>query len=112
MTYLIALTCVLGIAAGQILFKLSAMEFHRTGNLLNHEALTYFVVALALYGITTVGWVWVLQKNELGKVYPLMALSFVIVPLASHYLLGERFQVQYFVGVAVIISGIIISGNS
>jgi len=42
----------------------------------------------------------------------LMALSFVIVPLASHYLLGERFQVQYFVGVAVIISGIIISGNS
>ena len=112
MTYLIALICVFGIAAGQILFKFSAMEFHRTGNLLNYEALTYFVIALTVYGATTVGWVWVLQKIELGKIYPLMALSFVIVPLASHYLFGERFQVQYFVGVAVIIAGIIISGNS
>jgi len=112
MTYLIALICVFGIAAGQILFKLSATEFNRTGSLLGSGTLIYFIIALALYGITTIGWVWVLQKIELGKVYPLMALSFVIVPLASHLLLGERFQTQYFIGVAIIVIGIILAGNS
>jgi len=109
MTYLIALICVLGIAAGQILFKLSAIEFHRSENLLNSSAVIYFMVALILYGVTTIGWVWLLQKVDLGKIYPFMALSFVVVPLASHLLLGERFQAQYFIGVAIIIVGIVIA---
>jgi len=109
MTYLIALICVFGIAAGQILFKFSAMEFHRSANLFNPGALIYFVTALILYGVTTIGWVWLLQKIDLGKIYPFMALSFVVVPLASHLILGERFQVQYFIGVAIIITGIVIT---
>jgi drug/metabolite transporter (DMT)-like permease len=64
---------------------------------------------MVLYGTTTIGWVWLLQKIDLGKIYPFMALSFVLVPLASHLLLGERFQAQYFIGVAIIILGIVIS---
>ncbi|WP_459200419.1 EamA family transporter, partial [Pseudomonas tremae] len=63
----------------------------------------------ALYGITTLAWVWVLQKIELGKVYPLMALAFVLVPIGSHFFFGERFQPQYFLGVAIIIIGILIA---
>jgi drug/metabolite transporter (DMT)-like permease len=109
MSYFIALLCVFGIAAGQILFKLSAQTVQRTGTFFDPTALTYFLIALALYGITTLGWVWVLQKVELGKIYPLMALSFVVVPLASYLLLGERFQIQYFIGVALIIAGIVIA---
>jgi drug/metabolite transporter (DMT)-like permease len=109
MTYLIALICVLGIAAGQILFKFSAVEFNRTGSLLSTSAVIYFITAMVLYGTTTIGWVWLLQKIDLGKIYPFMALSFVLVPLASHLLLGERFQAQYFIGVAIIILGIVIS---
>lgn len=109
MTYFIAFLCVLGLAAGQVLFKLSATALNKTGSVTDPTAMSYFFVALGLYGLTTIGWVWILQKIELGRIYPFMALAFVIVPMASHLLLGEKFQPQYFVGVALIIAGIVIA---
>lgn len=112
MTYFIALLCVLGLATGQILFKLSALAVNKAGTAVDQTAIIYFLIALALYGVTTIGWVWVLQKIELGKIYPLMALAFAVVPLASHFLLGERFQPQYFIGIALIMAGIIVSANA
>ena len=112
MTYIIALICVVGIACGQILFKLSAASLHRTGSLFDPATLLLLLSSFALYGIMTIAWIWVLQKAELGKIYPLMALAFVIVPLGSHLMFGERFQHQYFVGVALIMAGIIVAIRS
>jgi drug/metabolite transporter (DMT)-like permease len=109
MIYIIALICVLGIAVGQILFKLSAAAQHKAGSFFDVGALTTLFFAFALYGLTTIAWVWVLQKIELGKVYPLMALAFVLVPIGSYFFFGERFHSQYFFGIAIIISGIIIT---
>lgn len=109
MTYFIAILCVLGIAAGQLLFKLSALSLQRTGTYLHPQTATVFLSSLALYGITTLAWIWVLQKIELGRIYPLMALAFVLVPIGSHFFLGERFQPQYFIGVAIIVVGICIA---
>lgn len=109
MTYLIAIICVVGIATGQILFKLSAASLQRTGSFFDPGTMVTLVSAFTLYGVTTIAWVWVLQKIELGRVYPLMALAFVLVPIGSHVFLGERFQPQYFVGVAMIMTGIIIA---
>src|SRR5450830_473578 len=97
-TYFVALICVVGIAAGQILFKLSATSLQRTGSFYDATTLTTLFSAFALYGLTTIAWVWVLQKIELGRAYPLMALAFVLVPIGSHVFLGERFQPQYFIG--------------
>lgn len=112
MTYVIALICVIGIACGQILFKLSATSLKKTGSLFDPSTLMLLASSFALYGIMTIAWIWVLQKAELGKVYPLMALAFVIVPLGSHLVFGERFQTQYFVGVALIMAGIIVTVRS
>jgi drug/metabolite transporter (DMT)-like permease len=109
MTYLIAIICVVSIAAGQILFKLSAASLQRTGSFFDPGTMVTLVSAFTLYGATTLAWIWVLQKIELGRVYPLMALAFVLVPIGSHFFLGERFQPQYFVGVAMIMTGIIIA---
>lgn len=109
MPYFIAFICVLGIAVGQILFKLSASLLEKSSNYLDVRFLTVLSLALGLYGITTIAWVWVLQKIELGKAYPLMALAFVLVPIGSYFVFGERFQLQYFIGIAIIIVGIIIT---
>ena len=64
---------------------------------------------MALYAITSIAWVWVLQKTDLGRVYPLMALAFILVPLSSHMVFGERFPAHYWVGVALIAVGIVIA---
>lgn len=112
MTYLIALLCVLGIAIGQILFKLSAIALKDSGSFFELKTALTLLSAFALYGITTIAWVWVLQKSDLGKIYPLMALAFLLVPLGSWVVLGERFSPQYFIGVALIVSGIVITVKS
>lgn len=109
MTYLIALVCVVGIASGQILFKLSAVSLKKTGSFFDPSTLMLLFSSLALYGIMTIIWIWMLQKADLGKIYPLMALAFVIVPIGSHLVFGERFQPSYFAGVGLIIVGIIVA---
>jgi drug/metabolite transporter (DMT)-like permease len=105
MTTFIALICVAGIAAGQILFKLCA-EALRTEGLTAVRTMSLFFAAMTLYGATTLAWIWVLQRADLGKTYPLMALAFVFVPLASYWLFGERFGTSYLVGIALIVAGI------
>ncbi|HJH20828.1 MULTISPECIES: EamA family transporter [Pseudomonas] len=109
MTYLLAIVCVIGIAAGQILFKMSSSSLSKSGSWFDMQTLTVLFSAFALYGLTTILWVYVLQRADLGKIYPLMALAFVIVPIGSHFVFGERFQPQYMVGVALIIVGIVVT---
>lgn len=109
MTYVVAIICVIGIAIGQILFKLSAAALKESGSFFDLRTMFILGSALVLYGVTTIAWVWVLQKIDLGKAYPLMALAFVLVPIGSHLFLGERFSPQYFVGVALIMAGIVVT---
>lgn len=106
-TYVVAIICVLGIAVGQILFKLGALSLNVKENVFDVKTWAILIAAFLLYGLTSLAWIWVLQKAELGKVYPLMALAFILVPIGSHIFFGERFVMQYFVGVALIMAGIV-----
>ena len=111
-TYVLAVLCVVSIACGQILFKLTANALAETGSIFAGKTFTILFCALALYGLTTLGWIWVLQKGSLSRIYPIMALSFVFVPILSHFLLGEKFNTQYFVGVGLLLCGIVLTIKS
>ncbi len=110
--YASALLCVIGLAVGQILFKLSAAELSHGEVLYNYKALTFFLFAVIIYGVTSIGWVYILRSIELGRIYPLMALAFILVPAGSYFVLGERFQPQYYIGVVLIVVGIIVAVRS
>ncbi|KLU16001.1 MULTISPECIES: EamA family transporter [Xenorhabdus] len=112
MFYFVAIICVVGIAVGQVLFKLTSIALHKTGSLFATETLIMLFSAFTLYGMTTIAWIWVLQKIELGKAYPLMALAFIIVPIGSYLFLDEKFNTQYIIGVLFICIGIILSVRS
>jgi drug/metabolite transporter (DMT)-like permease len=101
--------CVIGLAVGQILFKVSSTSLMQTGSFFSIRTAVPLLVAMCIYAITSIVWVWVLQRIDLGRVYPLMALAFILVPIGSYVVFGERFQPQYFVGVALIMLGIVIS---
>jgi drug/metabolite transporter (DMT)-like permease len=105
----IAVLCVVGLAIGQILFKVSATSLLHTGSLWAPKTASALIGAMSIYAVTSLAWVWVLQKVELGRVYPLMALAFVLVPVGSYFTFGERFHMQYFVGVALIMIGIVVA---
>ena len=110
--YLAAGCCVLGLAIGQILFKISATSLAESGSFFAVKTAATLLAAMCLYGITSVAWVWILQKVELGRVYPMMALAFVLVPIGSHLVFGEKFTPQYAIGVALIVVGIIITAKA
>jgi drug/metabolite transporter (DMT)-like permease len=96
------------IAAGQVLFKLASAavsgEFSIRALILN----PYLATAIVLYGLATVMWMHVLSRIDLVRAYPFAALSFVLVPLLGHYLLGEQIGVPYVAGVALILLGVVL----
>jgi drug/metabolite transporter (DMT)-like permease len=107
-SYFFAFLCVLGLAVGQLLFKATAIAMSQAGTIMAGSVLLPLTGALALYGITSLGWVWILQRIELGRVYPVMAAAFVLVPLGSHYFFAEKFSLQYVAGATLIAAGIIL----
>lgn len=63
-------------------------------------------MALAIYGTATLAWIYLLRTTELSKVYPIMALSFVFVPLAARAFFGEEITPLYWVGIFLIVFGV------
>lgn len=104
--FFIVLT-VLALSAGQILFKLASATIVWSpagfaASLFN----TKLIVALAVYGVATLMWLFALKSTPLRIAYPFMALAFVIVPVLGHYLLGERLGWNTFVGALLIAAGV------
>jgi len=104
-----------GVAAamvvGQLLFKLSSAHiqldsglFRLLSSLLNWQ----FVLALAVYSLGTVLWVIVIKSVPLNRAYPFMALSFVLLPIASLLILKEPLSLRYIIGTVLLFSGLLV----
>lgn len=107
--YIAVLACVCGIAAGQVLFKLTANSVAGLEQPWKIIFSPTLIAALTIYGVATIAWIWQLREINLSQAYPLMALSFVLVPLACLFLLGEEVHARYWAGTACIIVGIILT---
>jgi drug/metabolite transporter (DMT)-like permease len=99
----------LGMSIGQVLFKLSADRSESElakgflGSLLGNG---YFWFALILYGALTLQWTWMLTRLPLSRAYPFVALAFVFTPVLAFMFFGEQLDPWYFVGLALILSGL------
>jgi multidrug transporter EmrE-like cation transporter len=102
-----AILCVALIAAGQVLFKVVAETLHATGSLLNARVIAVGGAALAIYGLATVFWILLLQTAPLGRLYPYMALSFVLVALASWMFFREAVSPGHVAGLGLIVAGLL-----
>ncbi len=109
MVYLGAILCSIGIAFGQILFKLCANSYKEQGSILNTATCLYFFSATTFYALITVVWIYLLSKDDLGKLYPFMALAFIMVPIQSYFFLHEQFSWRYFLGITLIVIGIVLT---
>lgn len=107
--YSVVLACVIGICAGQILFKLTAASLVNTSRLWQVFVSPTLLLGLGIYGLATIAWIMQLRHIDLSRAYPFMALSFVLVPLASVLFLKEAVDGRYWVGVGFIVSGIVLT---
>jgi drug/metabolite transporter (DMT)-like permease len=100
------------LAVGQLLFKkagLSIRGLPLTDGLLNLAQLPAFYAAIALYGLSTLLWVWLLSRVTLMQAYPWVAAGVIIVPLLSAAVFDERVNATYWLGTLLIVAGILIT---
>jgi multidrug transporter EmrE-like cation transporter len=97
------------LSSGQMLFKMAASSLPSLNSVSSFAALItnyWFYLALVLYGLATLLWIFILQQVALSQAYPFVALGFVIIPLVSWILFKEPLNFPYVCGVALIIAGL------
>ena len=102
---------------GQLLLKSGMTAVGRLGaGVLQQPLQTLLAVAsvptiwlgLACYGLGAVLWLVVLSRLDLSFAYPLLALSYILIPLLSYLVLGENVPALRWGGIAVIFIGVVI----
>lgn len=68
-------------------------------------------VAAALYFLTYILWMLVLQRTPLSRAFPLTALSYVTVPAAAWLVFGETIGLKPLAGIALILAGVCLIGH-
>lgn len=106
---LLTVACMLGIAIGQILFRVAAQRIDAQRWVATIAGNLPLWSAFVVYGVATLLWVHVLRTAPLSRVYPLFALAFVVVPVLESLLLGTPLRKQALLGGAVIVIGVAIS---
>ena len=106
---LLAAATAVMMAIGQTLFKLGAP--HWNGTSIPTLALSflknpYLVSAVFLYAGTILLWIYVLKHLPLSLAYPVTALSYVIVPVISVFVLKEHVGWTTIAGTVLILAGI------
>ncbi|MFM0145464.1 DMT family transporter [Paraburkholderia sp. RL18-085-BIA-A] len=104
-----AIACACIIAIGQIAFKKAGMEVQSAGTWFSPRAVMTVFFALAIYAIATLLWINLLRFVNLNKAYSFMALCFIIVPIASHFVFKETITAGYAVGTALVVLGLVIA---
>jgi drug/metabolite transporter (DMT)-like permease len=65
-------------------------------------------VGLSFYVLGAAFWLLVLSKLDLSLAYPMLALTYVLIPLAAQFVLGEQVPMLRWLGVGIIFVGVIV----
>jgi multidrug transporter EmrE-like cation transporter len=65
------------------------------------------IIGLACFGLSAVVWLFVLAKIPLSSAYPFVALGIVVTVAAGRFMFGETISVTKFIGVALVIAGVL-----
>jgi len=73
----------------------------------------YIILGLGLYAVGAVLWMIVLSRVNLSYAYPLIAMTYVLIPLAATLVLHEPpIPALRWVGMAIIVVGVVLVSRS
>jgi undecaprenyl phosphate-alpha-L-ara4N flippase subunit ArnE len=79
--------------------------------LLRALAQPYLPLALLIYALALFLWLEVLSKTPLSIAYPVLAITYVLVPLFSQFAFNEQLKPSQFVGMFLILAGVALVGR-
>ena len=105
---------VLLVAAAQLLLKIAALQLGdvvaQPQQLFALAALLPLCAGLVAYAISMLCWLRALEQLPLGRIYPMLALSYPLVYVGAMYLplLHESLSATRLAGVALIVVGVVL----
>ena len=103
-------------AFGQIILKLGMAKSGQLSFAFSHFVKTFsnpvILAGLALYGVSLLIWLVVLSREELSFVYPMVAFAYVITTVLAVIFLHESVPPLRWIGLSIIIVGIICIAKS
>lgn len=96
---------------GQMLFKLGSQNRSITkfSDIITLLFSPTILLALCVYAGTTMLWLYILSRVKISLAYPIQALAFPVVLIASALIFGEEIPVNRWIGVIIICVGVYIS---
>lgn len=120
-TSALAIFSVLMAAGGQLLLRdgmqrvgyVGAPQLSKPLQLIFHIAKTpQVLVGLTLFVISAASWLIVLSRAPLSFAYPFAGLTYVVTALFGKYVLGEPVPGLRWLGIVLIITGIVMVGRT
>ncbi|MFC3942830.1 4-amino-4-deoxy-L-arabinose-phospho-UDP flippase [Pseudomonas gingeri NCPPB 3146 = LMG 5327] len=111
MTLILLLGACLLTCLGQVAQKFAVEGWRETSmGMLEKLRSPWLWLALASLGLGLLVWLLVLQRLEVGIAYPMLSLNFVLITLVAHYLFKESIDRRHWLGVVLIIAGVVLLG--
>lgn len=101
---LLMAACTFFSAAGQLLFRLGAMEHAFTISLLLTNP--FIIAGYLAFGLGGILFLLALRQGELSVIYPFVSMTFIWVAFFSVAILKEKILPLQIVGLGIIITGV------
>lgn len=107
----LCLANTLMMVTGQMLFKAGSQgkTISKISDIISLVFSPAVLLALLIYGLTTLLWLYILSRVKISFAYPVQALAFPVVLIASSLIFHEEIPVNRWFGVIVIVVGVFIS---
>ncbi len=111
MRFVLIFTPIIIASVGQIILK-SGMNRVGKFDLIKTFTNPLVILGLFFYASSAVLWLMVLSKEKLSFVYPLVAASYVLTILLAKLILKEPVPTLRWLGLAIIVIGILVVARS
>jgi drug/metabolite transporter (DMT)-like permease len=114
MLYLFVGITIMGVVSAQLLLKKGLLAIGFIPTQLSDflpffmRAFTNIYVLLGLFCalIASLSWITAVSKSELGHVYPIVALDFVLVAILSSLIFKENISITGWIGILCVCTGV------
>ncbi len=106
-TWLILMLVVVIGTVGQLSLKYAIhISSHNTKSSILFSR--YFWIWFISYAIVTILWLFVLRTIPLSQAFPFLGLTYALVPLASQHFLKEKLVFSQWLGIVIIVAGVVL----
>jgi len=115
-TFILIIFGIFSGSFGGIFLKKGAVEIDYTTGIFTIilTIITNFkiIIGFLLYLTPSIIWIYLLKKIDLSYLQPLMALTYILTPLLAIIFLNEFISILRWIGIIIIIIGIVVVGMS